>query len=192
MTDIFLPDVLLNQCEWTIDQYHQMIAAGVLREDDRVELLFGKIVNRSPVGKVHAAGVKKLNQYFIRNFDRKVMVGVQDPVILSDYSEPEPDLSIMTYQEDNYVNGLPRTADIILIIEVSDQTLRYDRNVKGAAYAQSGVREYWIVNLIDRQVEQYLAPDQRENRYTQLRKWSPGESFTSQFFGEVRVDELLP
>lgn len=182
---------LLPDFKWTLEQYHHMIEAGVLTEDQRVELLFGKIVEMSPIGRFHAACVKQINRYFHKKMGDSVTIGIQDPVTLLGESEPEPDISILKYRNDNYVSRHPQGDDILLLIEVSDQTLQKDRTVKKTIYALAGVAEYWIVNLIDRQIEQHLEPQSNGN-YTQVNIFSESDSFKSKSIGLVAAKDLLP
>lgn len=187
-----IPDLhLLPDFKWTLKQYHHMIKAGILTEDQRVELLFGKIVEMSPIGRFHAACVKQINRYFHKKLGDAVTIGIQDPVTLLEESESGPDISILKYRSDNYVSQHPQGPDIILLIEVSDQTLQKDRTVKKTIYAMAGVADYWIVNLIDRQIEQYLQP-KNDGSYAQVNIFSESESFDSEHCGHVFVKDLLP
>lgn len=187
-----IPDLhLLPDYKWTLEQYHQMIAAGVLTENHRVELLFGKIVATSPIGRSHAACVKQLNRYFHSKFGEEVTIGIQDPVTLVDDSEPEPDVSILKFREDNYVAEHPQGKDILLLIEVADQTLQKDRTVKKTAYALGGVPEYWIINLVDRQVEQYLGA-KATGEYDRFNIIPEAGTIESPRLGQIEVKNLLP
>jgi Uma2 family endonuclease len=150
---------------FTVDEYHLMAEAGILHEDDRLELLEGDIVPMSPVGIRHMACVNRLNDLFTHRLRRKAIVSVQNPVRLGDESEPQPDIALLKYQKDYYARQMPTAADVLLIIEVADSTMPFDRKVKHALYARALIPEYWIVNLIDNQIEVYRQPE--NGRYAQ-------------------------
>lgn len=125
--------------------------AGILREDERVELIEGEILEMAAAGSRHAAGVKRLNRLFSRLGDRAV-VSVQDPLQLSETSVPEPDLVLLRPRPDFYASGHPTPGDVFLVVEVSDTSLAYDRDVKLPLYAEAGVPEVWLVDLVERTV----------------------------------------
>ncbi len=143
---------------FTVDEYHQMAEAGILTEDTPVELIQGEVVEMIPIGVRHAACVKRLNALFAYRLRRKAVVGVQDPIQLDNHNEPEPDISILHYQQDYYAEAAPTGDDVLLLIEVSDSTLGYDRTQKLPLYAAAGIVEVWIVNLVDNLVEVYRQP----------------------------------
>lgn len=136
----------------TVAQYDRMIDLGVLKEDDRVELVRGIIVAKMPIGDPHVATVNRLNRLFNRLTDDTVAVSIQNPIRLAD-SEPEPDVVLMKARD-----GKPSPSDILLLIEVADDSLENDREVKGPLYAENGIVEYWIVNLIDNCLEVHRRP----------------------------------
>ena len=150
-----------------------MAEVGILSEQDKVELIRGEIIRMSPINSLHAARVKNLAKLLIRALSEELTIGIQDPVSLSQHSEPEPDLSICKFRADSYVSAHPRPEDILLLIEVADTTLRTDRLVKGPLYAEAEIPEYWIVNLNEEQVEVYQQPV--DGRYTQRRVYSDHE-----------------
>jgi len=132
-----------------------MIDVGILKEDDRVELIRGVIVAKMPIGDPHVAAVDRLNRYFSRSMDNSVIVSIQNPIRLAD-SEPEPDVVLKRARDDFY--GKPSPADILLVIEVADDSLENDREVKVPLYAENGIVEYWIVNLVDKCLEVHRQP----------------------------------
>jgi Uma2 family endonuclease len=134
-----------------------MIEAGVFPPEYRAELIDGEIMEMSPAGKRHAACVDMLSELLREKLGRSVNIRVQNPVRL-DNSEPQPDLAVVRRREDFYRDALPTAADILLLIEVSDTTLDYDRQKKLPLYARAGVPEVWIVNLVDSRVETHAAP----------------------------------
>ncbi|CAN5867436.1 Uma2 family endonuclease [soil metagenome] len=131
---------------FTVDQSHTMMAAGVFTEDDRLELVKGEIVEMFPIGTPHATCVWKLN-YLLNASPRNLLIDIQNPLRLSDASEVYPDLMVLKYQANMYADRIPNAQDALLVIEVSDSTLLYDRTVKLPRYAAAGVAEVWIVDL---------------------------------------------
>lgn len=143
---------------FTVDEYHAMARAGVLTDDDRVELLEGEIVEMTPIGAGHAACVKRLNRLLTKGSGDGAIVSVQDPVRLSTFSEPEPDLALLRPRDDFYAEGHPGPDDVLLLVEVAESSLTYDRDRKLPLYARSGVPEVWIVDLEGDRVEVHRAP----------------------------------
>ena len=144
----------LTRHRFTVGEYHQMGAAGIFLEDDRVELIEGEIVDMPPVGGPHIAAVNRLNILFTRGLD-EVIVQVQSPIRLDGYSEPEPDLVLLRPEISAYP-AWPR--DILLVIEVSDTTLHYDREVKVPLYARVNIPEVWVVDLNGQVILVYRDP----------------------------------
>jgi len=137
----------LPRRRFTVDQYHRMIRAGILREGERVELIEGEIIEMAAVGNRHIACILDLDELFQVGLAGRARVSVQNPVQLSASSEPEPDLTILRHRPDRYRSGPPLAEDVYLLIEVSDTTLAYDRGIKLRLYALAGVPEYWIFDL---------------------------------------------
>ncbi|MEO0732347.1 MAG: Uma2 family endonuclease [Bacteroidota bacterium] len=138
---------------FSVEDYHKMIDIGILGDEDRVELLDGKIIEMSPIGPFHAACVSKLAKFFFRHIANDYSCRQEQPITITVGSEPEPDFIVATYRKDEYATGHPHPQDIHLLIEVADKTLERDRTAKAIIYARAGIPEYWIVNLIDRQLE---------------------------------------
>jgi Uma2 family endonuclease len=159
---------------YSVDDYEEMIRLGALTENDRVELIRGEIVAKMPIGDRHLVTVNRLNRLYNRRLGDLVIVSIQNPVRLDD-SEPEPDVSLLRPREDEYASGKPRAADVLLLIEVSDSSLDYDRDVKKPLYAESGITEFWIVNLVDECLEVYRNP-QPDGTYQEERVLKRGES----------------
>jgi Uma2 family endonuclease len=135
-----------------------MSEAGILSETDRVELIEGKIVRMSPIGKYHAACVKRLNSVLNRRVGDRAIVSVQDPIRLDDYSEPEPDIALLKPRVDFYAQELPAVGDVLLIIEVADTSVEYDGNIKLPLYAKAGIPEAWLANIREDRIEAYSQP----------------------------------
>jgi Uma2 family endonuclease len=132
---------------FTVDDYYRMAEAGILKSTDRVELIRGEIIEMSPIGRRHAASVDRATELFVTRLHGRAIVRVQNPNRLDQYSEPQPDISLLKPRTDYYESGHPEPADIYLVIEVSDTPLAFDRDVKLPMYAIAGIREVWIVDL---------------------------------------------
>ena len=124
-----------------------MADAGILSPRDRVELIDGEIMEKAAIGSYHAACVDTLNRLFRETLGRRVIVRVQNPVRLSERSEPEPDIALLRPRADAYRDAHPGPDDVLLIVEVSHSTVEYDRDVKTPMYAEAGIPELWLVNL---------------------------------------------
>lgn len=132
--------------------------AGLFSEDDRIELVEGEIYEMSPVGERHAACVRKLNNLLARLLASEAVVDVQNPLHLSRFSLPQPDLVLLRPRGDFYAQGHPRSEDVLLLIEVADTSLDHDREVKVPLYARHGIVEVWLVDLEGRSVEVFTEP----------------------------------
>ena len=135
-----------------------MADAGILREDDRVELIDGKIVAMSPIGSRHAGCVDKLSALLHRGLSAEPVIRVQNPLRLSEYSEPQPDVSVLHDRGNVYAASHPTAADVVFVIEVADVSLMYDRRTKLPLYARSGIAEAWLVDLGNQVVEVHTSP----------------------------------
>ena len=173
---------------FSVDEYDEMIARGILDENDRVELIRGEIVDKMTIGDRHAACVNRLNALFQLLARGRWIVSVQNPVAFED-SKPEPDLALLRSRADFYAESTPQAADILLLIEVADSSLDFDRGVKAALYAEAGVAEYWVVNLIDSCVEVHRGP-QSNGSYADSQTVAKGGTVTFQG-GDVSVDQLF-
>lgn len=130
--------------------------AGILRDDERVELIHGEVVEMNPIGSRHAACVNELNWLVSSQLGSEFRVGVQNPVRLDGGLEPQPDLAVVRARD--YRGSLPGPEDVLLLIEVADTSLAYDRGVKLTTYAEAGIREVWIVDLTGGTVERHTNP----------------------------------
>ena len=142
----------------TTDEYERMGEAGIFRPDDRLELLEGEIFEMSPIGSAHAACVKALSFLLNKSFGGVLLVSIQDPIRLDDYSEPQPDLALLRWRDDFYRRMHPSPADVLMVIEVADTTVDSDRRIKIPLYAKAGIKEVWLVNLPAEQIEIYTEP----------------------------------
>ena len=143
---------------FTVDEYHKLIEVNILTENERVELLAGEIVKMSPIGMRHAGCVIRLTHIFSRIGSERAMISVQNPILLDELSEPEPDVAILRPRPDFYTNAHPTPDDVLLLIEVADTSIEYERNVKIPLYAQAGIVEVWLIDLNENQVEVYRQP----------------------------------
>jgi len=159
---------------FTTQEYEQIAAAGVFAEDDRVELLEGEIVELSPLGPQHSACVDRLNRLLQRRVGDEAIVRVQSPVRLGQHSEPQPDVALLQPRPDFYADGHPEPEDVLLLIEVADSSLSYDRELKLPLYARAGVAEVWLVGLLPQTIEVFRAPS--ESGYGERREARRGES----------------
>lgn len=151
--------VAVTKRRFTIREYQKMGESGILGEDDRIELIAGEIVEMSPIGSQHAGHVARVQDAVSRAVARQAIVWVQNPVDLDDYSEPEPDLTLLRPRDDFYASQHPRPADVLLVIEVSDSSARYDREVKLPLYAHAGIPEVWILDLaVADHIDMYRQP----------------------------------
>jgi Uma2 family endonuclease len=148
---------LLPMHRFSVEQYHRMIETGVLTENDRVELVEGWIVEKMPQKPPHASTGSVLEEKLAPKLPKGWIIRGQRPITLED-SEPEPDLAIVRGPQQRYRTAHPTPADIAALIEVSDSSVDFDRDVKGPTYARAGIAVYWIVNLVELQVEVYSEP----------------------------------
>jgi Uma2 family endonuclease len=168
-------------------EYDKIVEAGML-QNERVELLFGSIAIMSPIGAPHSGTVQRLNEMLVVALAGRASVRIQSPFAASDSSEPEPDVAIVP--RGRYVDEHPKEA--WLIIEVADTSLRIDREAKARLYAECGVGEYWVVNLVDRQVEVHT--DIVRGAYSRTIPFRPGESIVPRRFSDliIAVADVLP
>lgn len=176
---------------FTLEDYHRMAATGVLKPDARVELLDGQIIDMSPIGPFHGGVTKRLIRLFTLLAKGRWVVAAQDPVQLDEYSEPQPDLMLLKPAPDDYTTRHPAPEDVLLLVEVADTSLTYDREEKLPAYGRAGVAEVWIVNLPDQAIEVYREP--HFAGYSAATVWRAGGSASPLAFPDVAVDvaELL-
>ena len=140
---------------FTIEEYHKLAEVGILKPTDRVELLNGEIITMSPIKSSHASITDYVFECLVTQLIGKAIIRSQNPIHLSNHSEPEPDLVIAHYQKQRYRNAHPIASEVYLAIEVSDSTLLKDQTVKKALYAQAEIPEYWIINIPNQTIEVY-------------------------------------
>ena len=175
----------------TADEFERMGEVGIFDEDDRVELLDGELYEMTPIGDDHIGAVNDANSLFVRRLGDHAIVSPQNPIRLSDNSEPQPDLTILRPREDRYRRAKAGPEDALLVIEVARSSLEYDRLVKLPRYAAAGIVEVWIVNLVDDRIEAYRQPV--GGVYRTITIHMRGESLAPAALPDltVHVDEIL-
>ena len=184
-------DVLAGRRRFTVNEYLDMGVAGILHEDDRVELLDGAIIIMPPIGDPHEVSTDWLNRLLVPPLINRAIVRVQGAIRLSDCSAPQPDIAVLRERPLSEVRPY-FPPDVYLVIEVSDSTLAYDQGAKLARYAAAGIPEVWVANLRAREVTAYAAPSGSE--YASVRTYRVGESISPQAFPDVvlAVADFMP
>lgn len=176
----------------TTDEYDLMIENRVFDEDDQIELLNGAIIEKMPKGIKHAALNDIIATRLIQKLGDKVCVRNQNPVWLDEYSEPEPDIVLSQLPFEKYLDKHPVPDEIFLILEISDSTLDYDRNIKGAAYSRAGIRQYLLLNVQEKTLEDYREPS--ADGFQSKQTYRAGQKFDLVAFPEISLDvsDFLP
>lgn len=154
MSAVFTP----TRYKLSVDDYHKLGEAGILNEDSRIELIEGELIEMAPIGGPHMGIVNRLTRLLVLALGDSGEVSVQNPVRLSRHSEPQPDFAILKPRSGDAASTVPGVEDVLLLIEVADTTLAYDRGTKLALYAKSGIAETWIVNAQEKCIEMYRGP----------------------------------
>ncbi|MCW6050545.1 Uma2 family endonuclease [Microcoleus sp. A2-C5] len=176
---------------FSITEYHRLAELGFFESDARFELIRGEIIKMAAKGRLHSVCNSLLFGELYVLMARRACVRGQEPIILPTDSEPEPDVVIARHRSDNYVSSHPENADIFLVIEVSDSTLKYDQRTKLSLYAESGIADYWIFNLVEPQLEMYSEPYQKQTGgfdYRVKRVVLPNEFVVIPGFPELSLD----
>lgn len=183
--------VQLLRRRFTADEYHRMGQVGILGEDDRLELLEGEIVEMAPRGSRHQAAVDRFTRLFSSLMADAAIIRVQGPVRLAEDSEPQPDLMLLRGRADFYSSAHPGPGDVLLVVEVSDSSTEYDREVKVPLYARHGVAEVWLVGMETETVEVYRGP--AAQGYQSVSQSVRGQGLSPEFFPglELAVDDIL-
>ncbi len=156
-----------------VEEYYKMADVGILKPEDRVELINGEIYQMSPIGSRHAATVDHLAMMLNQLFERKVIVRVQNPVRINSNNEPEPDISLLSYRSDFYAAAHPGPAEVLTVIEVAGFSIRFDREVKTPLYASCGIEEYWIIDIDHNWIEVFTNP--KDGIYTKTQIYRPDD-----------------
>ena len=181
----------ISKRRFTVDEYYQMAEAGILKPQERVELINGEVVAMSPIGNPHMACVDRANAIFVLSLKGRALVSIQSAVQLDIYAMPQPDVLLLKPSPDYYKTRRRLTDDVLLVIEVADLSLDYDREVKRALYAISGVKEYWIEDLQNDLLLVYREPS--GDTYKTCLTFGHGETVSPLAFSDlvIPVDELL-
>jgi len=176
---------------FTAEQFFQMIATGILTKDDHVELLEGEILEMTPIGLGHAACTANLLRIFILGIDGRGIVWSSGTIHLSDRSAPQPDLAVLRPNPRKYRDAYPVPEDVLLLVEISDSSLRRDRELKLPLYASAGIQEYWIVDVQDEMVYVYTSP--ANLNYTSARIFRRGDFASPAAFPDlaIAVDDIF-
>jgi len=143
---------------FTLAEYHRLTEIGFFTEDDRIELIRGEIIQMAAKGTAHELCLTRLNRELINLLGERAILRVQSPIVLPSGSEPEPDFTIVQNRDDDYLSAHPNPAEVLLVIEIADSSLSYDREVKLPVYAESGISDYWLFNLPENCLESYSQP----------------------------------
>lgn len=177
---------------FTVEEYYRMGEAGVFDNDGQVELLAGRIYKLSPKNPLHSAAVGIAGECLSKRIGKKGLVRTQEPIHFDDYSEPEPDIALVKVRADRYSKSHPTPEDCLLLLEASLTTLKHDRNVKSRHYAAAGIKQYLILNLRSRELEDYRDPN--AEGYRTKHTYRADESFNLVAFPDtlIKVSEMLP
>jgi Uma2 family endonuclease len=177
---------------WTVDEYHRMALTGILDNSERVELLEGKIIWMSAKGTAHRCAVGRLDKLLQKRLGNRAWISVQDPIALSKHSEPEPDIAVVKIDPLDYADHHPTPEEVYLIIEVADSSLKFDCDTKGKAYAKGSITDYWVLDVIDRELYVYREPTQEG--YQSKVILSEDESISPLQFPDLQITvrEILP
>ncbi len=186
MTTTSLPTVSRNRRKFSVADYYAMAEAGILAPQERVELLNGEVIEMAPIGEPHAFSVDWITEQLFLSLGQRAIVRIQNPLLLNDRSMPQPDLLLLERRDDFYRHRHPSPGDVLLLIEVSDTTVAFDRTEKLALYAAAGIPETWIVNIPGHRIESYTEPE--NGQYGTVRCFGIGESISPQAFPDITID----
>ena len=178
------------QLRFSVDEYYKMIELGMLKEYERAEIIEGELIRKMTAGNRHAFIVDLLTRIFVRNTAENILVRIQNPIRLTDFNEPEPDLVLADLTKFDGRRH-PRPEEVLLLIEVSDSTLKYDRDKKLPLYAEAEIAEVWIINLMNEIVEVHTQPS--VGLYQSVKIYRRGETMQTVYLPdlELKVDEIL-
>jgi Uma2 family endonuclease len=173
-----------------VQEYHRMADVGILGAEERVELIAGQIWQMAAKGAGHSAAVTRCDRVLRKVLGDRVLVRLQDPIQLDEYSEPEPDIAVVAPDADDYENNHPTPEQVYLVIEVADTTLKRDLEFKSLLYAKAGIVEYWVLEVINRQIQIFRSPS--PNGYLKKQVVTEGDAISLLAFGdrEILVSDL--
>lgn len=185
-------DSTIHQRQITVDEYYQMGAHGIIGPEERTQLIEGQILKMSPVGSEHAAIVDTINRLLHEQVGDTAIVRIQNPLHLSEISEPEPDVLIVRSREDFYRSGHPGPEDVLLLIEVAKESVRFDTTVKMRLYAQAGIPRYVVVDVGNRTLIDHRHPNIQAGEYDLVEELFPGRQISfEQLAITLSVESLL-
>ncbi|KAF3888731.1 MULTISPECIES: Uma2 family endonuclease [Nostocales] len=176
---------------FTISEYERLAKLEFFRENERVELIDGEIISMVSKGTRHSVCETRLERQLYELVGKRATLRGQQPIVISEYNEPEPDRAIVKNREDDYLSTHPLPSDILLLIEIADSSLKYDQEVKLTIYAQGGISDYWIFNLIDNCLECYSEPYQNlQGKFGYRKKiiFLPNETVNLPYFSDLILD----
>jgi Uma2 family endonuclease len=185
--------IAVEHRRWTVEEYHRMIDAGILTQLDHVELINGEIVCMPPQGPAHSGTTLRSDKYLRQRLGGRADVRVQMPILLTT-SEPEPDLAIVRVDERDYCDRHPQPEDIFLVIEISRTSLEFDRTTKANTYAKARILEYWVLDVVGRQVYAMSDPDPEAGKYRSVARLTDTDLVSPIGFPdlEIAIAKLLP
>ena len=169
--------------KFTTQQYQLMHEAGFFGDSDRLELINGEVKPMSPIGRKHGACINRLVARFTQRLGTRIVLSVQNSIRLDDNSQPQPDLAILKPRDDFYESGLPTPEDILLIIEVADSSIDYDRDVKSPLYSTAGIPEMWLFDVNQKIIEAYSQPSRFG--YKQIHRYNEGDTLSIPAFPDI-------
>ncbi len=181
----------LNRYPLTVENFNFLAEQGKFEPDARLELIEGEIHQMLPIGSLHARCVNFLSNALFQVFVDKYIVSIQNPIVVDDLNQPQPDIAVLNYQKDFYKYSLPYAKDVLLVIEVADSTVLLDRNVKFPKYAYAGIAEAWLIDLQSECIEVHRVPN--GFTYSNVKTYQHGEQVVSESMPGVKfsVDDIL-
>ena len=173
---------------FTVDEYHRMGEAGIFLRNEHVELIEGEILKKSPIGSRHVASVNRLHMQLSSLLRDRAIVSVHNPIVLNDFSEPEPDIALLKPRNDFYALAHPRLTDVLLVVEVADTSFEYDHDTKLPTYARSAVPEVWLAVIHAETVTAHTEP--ANGVYRTVRSYRRGDSVTPLHFPDLSIEVI--
>ena len=176
---------------FTIEEYHRLTESGFFQGDDRIELIQGQLIHMAAKGTAHSVCSTRLNRQLMKLLGDRATLRGQEPLTLPNDGEPEPDCAIVRNRADDYLLAHPSPEDVLLVIEISDSSLTYDQETKLKLYAEDGIQDYWIFNLVNMILEMYSEPYQKsesEFGYRMKRIALPDETVALPHFADLGLD----
>ncbi len=160
-----IPATAIQHHLLSVSDYYRMAETNILTENDHVELIDGELFDMAPIGSFHAGVVTRLSRLLIQKLGELAIVTVQNPLYLAEFSAPEPDIAVLKPRVDDYMQSLPTPKDVLLVIEVADTSLYYDRNIKLPLYAKHQIPEVWLIDVKEKRLDIYQQPDNGYYRF---------------------------